>query len=68
MPNSGNPSKDDDTRRRLLDLAVGMRDLADDMADLLPDSPYSMSREQLYLSRTLAGMRSTTAAVLAVLS
>ena len=68
MPLSGDPSKDDDTRRRLLDLAVGMRDLADDMADLLPDSPYSMSREQLYLSRTLAGMRSTTAALLAVLS
>lgn len=62
------PSKDNDTRRRLLDMAVGMRDLADDMADLLPASPYSMSRDQLYLSRTLAGLRCTTTAVIVVLS
>lgn len=57
----------DDTRRQLLDLAVGLHDTCDDMADLLPPTPHSMSSDQLVISRLVDSMRQTTHALLVVL-
>ena len=57
----------DDTRRQLLDLAVGLRDTCDDMTDLLPPTPHSMSSDQLIASRLVESIRRTTDALLVVL-
>ena len=57
----------DGTRRVLLDLAVGLRDTCDDMTDLLPPTPHSMSSDQLIASRLVASARAAADALLVVL-
>ena len=55
------------TRAELLDLAVNVRDTLDDMADLMPPSPYSMSRERLQLEPLIQAMRLQVRTVLSIL-
>ena len=62
-----NPDDGDTTRRVLLDLAVGLRDTCDDMTDLLPPTPHSMSSDQLIASRLVASARAAADALLVVL-
>ena len=57
----------DGTRRVLLDLAAGLRDTCDDMTDLLPPTPHSMSSDQLIASRLVASARAAADALLVVL-
>ncbi|MCI6557337.1 hypothetical protein [Schaalia hyovaginalis] len=57
----------EETRVELLDLALNVRDTLDDMADLMPTSPYSMSCEQLQLDPLIQAMRLQVRTALSIL-